>query len=221
MTRPGVTVGAQVGYNWQHGPFVWGFETDLSLLDGRRGPTGAYLASPAYPAPPVFTLNSNSSANFFASIRGRVGYAWDRSLFYLTGGVAAGGERGPATLMLGAGGPDAIFHAPGSVSSRMKYVIGAGFEYAFADNWSARAEYLFLNQSLNTQVFDNGADFIYGSRIRNENHLIRFGLNYHFGENNRTSGPNRIWTAASRPQPWRRQWSEFRRRPEFGQWRKQ
>ncbi len=188
VTRPGVTVGAQAGYNWQRGSWVWGFETDLSLLDGRRGPTGAYLASPAYSGPPVFTLVSNSSANFFASIRGRVGYAWDRSLLYLTGGVAAGGARGPATLTLGAGGPDAIFSALWSQSSRMKYAIGAGFEYAFADNWSARAEYLFLNQSLNTQVFDNGADFIYVSRIRNENHLIRFGLNYHFGENNRIPG---------------------------------
>ncbi len=188
VTRPGATVGVQVGYNWQRGPVVWGFETDLSLLDGRRGPTGAYLTSPAYPAPPVFTLSSNSSANFFASIRGRVGYAWDRSLFYLTGGVAAGGARGPATLTLGAGGPDAIFYAPWSQSSRMKYAIGAGFEYAFADNWSARAEYLFLNQSLNTQVFDNGAAYAYGSRIRNENHLLRFGLNYHFGAKSEISG---------------------------------
>lgn len=188
VTRPGVTVGAQAGYNWQRGPWVWGFETDLSLLDGRRGPTGAYLASPAYPAPPVFTLVSNSSANFFASIRGRVGYAWDRSLFYLTGGVAAGGERGPATLTLGAGGPDALFSAPWSQSSRMKYAVGVGFEYAFADDWSARAEYLFLSQSLNTQVFDNGADFMYASRIRNENHLLRFGLNYHFGAENRIPG---------------------------------
>ncbi|MGD9658274.1 MAG: carbohydrate porin [Methylocystis sp.] len=188
VTHPGLTVGAQAGYNWRRGPWVWGFETDLSLLDGRRGPTGAYLASPAYPAPPAFTLVSNSSANFFASIRGRVGYAWDRSLFYLTAGVAAGGERGPATLTLGAGRPDAIFYAPWSQSSRMKYAIGGGFEYAFAGNWSARVEYLFLNQSLNTQIFDNGADSFYVSGIRNENHLLRFGLNYHFGEKNEIPG---------------------------------
>ncbi|MGE5368666.1 MAG: outer membrane protein, partial [Chloroflexota bacterium] len=38
FTRPGVTVGAQAGYNWQRGPYVWGFETDFSLLDGRRPP---------------------------------------------------------------------------------------------------------------------------------------------------------------------------------------
>ncbi|MBG0798630.1 carbohydrate porin [Methylocystis sp. L43] len=189
VTRPGVTVGVQVGYNWQRGPFVWGFETDLSLLDGRRGPHGLFPASPTYvPGLPAYALSANSSANFFASIRGRVGYAWDRSLFYLTGGVAAGGARGPATLTLGPGGPDAIFSAPWSQSSRMKYAIGAGFEYAFADNWSARAEYLFLNQSLNTQVFDNGAGYAYASRMRNENHLLRFGLNYHFGAKSEISG---------------------------------
>jgi high affinity Mn2+ porin len=190
VTRPGVTVGAQTGYNWQSRPWVWGFETDFSLLDGRRGPNGLFVASPAYaPGLPFYTLQPNSSANFFASIRGRVGYAYDRALFYLTGGVAAGGARGPATLMLGAGGPDAVFTAPWSQSSRMKYAVGIGFEYAFADNWSARAEYLFLSQSLNTQTFDNGAGFRYASRIRNENQILRFGLNYHFGAKNQTLEP--------------------------------
>lgn len=189
VTRPGVTIGAQVGYNWQEGPWVWGFETDFSLLDGRRSPTGLFAASPAYaPGLPFYTLSANSSANFFASIRGRVGYAYDRALIYLTGGVAAGGARGPATLTLGLGGPHAIVTAPWSQSSRMKYVVGAGFEYAFADQWSARSEYFFLSQSLNTQNFDNGAAFLYASRIRNENHLLRFGLNYHFGARNEIPG---------------------------------
>lgn len=189
VTRPGVAVGAQAGYNWQNGPLVWGFETDLNLLDGGRAPHGLFPTSPAYaPSAPFYALEANSSANFFASIRARVGYAFGRSLLYLTGGVAAGGARGPATLTLGTPGPDAIFSAPWSQSSRMKYVIGAGFEYAFAEHWSARAEYLFLSQSLNTQVFDNGADFNYVSRTRNENQLLRFGLNYHFGAKNEIPG---------------------------------
>lgn len=189
VARPGVAVGAQVGYNWQYGPLMWGFETDLSLLDGRRAPQGLFPTSPAYPPGlPIYALEANSSANFFASIRGRAGYAFDRALVYLTGGVAAGGARGPSTLTLGTRGPDAIFSAPWSQSSRMKYVIGGGFEYAFADHWSARAEYLFLSQSLNTQIFDNGAGFIYAARQRNENHLLRFGLNYHFGADNEIPG---------------------------------
>ena len=189
VTRPGVTVGVQAGYNWQRGPVVWGFETDLSLLDGRRGPHGLFPASPAYvPGLPAYSLSANSSANFFASIRGRVGYAWDRSLFYLTGGVAAGGAKRSGDSDARRGRTRRDFHAPWSQSSRMKYAIGAGFEYAFADNWSARAEYLFLNQSLNTQVFDNGAGYAYASRMRNENHLLRFGLNYHFGAKSEISG---------------------------------
>lgn len=183
VTRPGALAGAQAGYNWRRGPWVWGVETDFGLLDGRRGPSGAYVASPAYPAP-VFTILSNSSANFFATIRGRAGVAVDRALFYLTGGVAAGGARGPATLSIAG----ATFSAPWSQSSRMKFVLGAGVEYAFASDWSARAEYLFLSQSLNTQTFDDGAGFTYASRIRNENHLLRFGVNYHFGERNQIPG---------------------------------
>jgi high affinity Mn2+ porin len=183
-TRTGVTVGAQAGYNWQSGPWVWGFETDFSLLDGRRAPGGAFVSSPVYPAPPVFTIAANSSANYFASLRGRVGVAYDRALFYLTGGVASGGARGPATLSIN----NAVFSAPWSQSSRMKYAFGAGVEYAFADAWSARAEYLFLSQSLNTQLFDDGAGSTYYSRVRNENNLFRFGLNYHFGVENEIPG---------------------------------
>lgn len=184
ITRAGVLAGAQAGYNWQSGRWVWGFETDFGLLDGRRGPTGYFLASPAYAGPPDFTLTSFSSANFYASIRARAGIAFDRTLVYLTGGVAAGGARGPATLAIAG----AEFTAPRSQSSRMKYAVGAGMEYALTNDWSARGEYLFLSQSLNTQIFDDGAGLIYASRIRNENHLLRFGLNYHFGEENRIPG---------------------------------
>ena len=136
-------------------------------------------------APPIFNW---VGMYLGGSLGVGVGYAYGRALVYLTGGVAAGGARGPATLTLGPGGPDAVFTAPWSQSSRMKYVVGAGFEYAFADQWSARAEYLFLSQSLNTQTFDNGAGLLYASRIRNENHLLRFGLNYHFGAKNEIPG---------------------------------
>jgi len=184
-TRSGVTAGGQVGYNWQSGAWVWGFETDFNLLDGRRTPNGVFATSAAYPGMPVFTLTPQTSANYFASIRGRAGVAYGRALYYLTGGVAAGGARGPATLSFG-GGND--FIADHSQSSRMKYAVGGGLEYAFADAWSGRAEYLFLSQSLNTQTFDNGAGFLYHSRIRDENHILRFGLNYHFGASEQIRG---------------------------------
>jgi high affinity Mn2+ porin len=183
-THTGVTVGAQVGYNWQQGPWVWGFETDLSLLDGRQTPNGLFVASPAYAGLTLFTINPHTSASYFASIRGRLGITYDRALIYLTGGVASGGARGPAMLSVG----EAEYRAGWSQSSRMKYAVGAGIEYAFAKDWSARAEYLFLSQSMNTQIFDNGEGYTYASRLRNETNLLRFGLNYHFGADNRIPG---------------------------------
>lgn len=184
-TRPGATVGISAGFNWQKGHWVWGLETELDLLDGRHGPNGVFPASPVYTGLPIFTLSTNASSNYFASFRGRVGLAYDRALVYLTGGVASGGARGPAFLSFGGG---ADFSASWSQSSRMKFVAGIGFEYAFAANWSARAEYLFLSQSMNTQIFDNGAGFDYASRLRNETHIFRMGLNFHFGDANRIPG---------------------------------
>jgi high affinity Mn2+ porin len=185
-TRPGVTVGIQAGYNWQSGPWVWGLETDFNLLSGRRGPNGMFATSPLYVGAPIFTLSTNVGGTFFSSLRGRAGIAFDRALVYLTGGIATGGARGPAFLSFGNGND---FSAGWSQSSRAKFVVGAGIEHAFAKDWSARGEYLYLNQSMNTQIFDNGNGYYYAARIRNENHVLRFGLNYHFGEANQIPGP--------------------------------
>lgn len=184
--RTGVTLGAQAGYNWQLGPWVYGVEMDFNFVDGRGGQSGTFPAPPAYWPPGVlsYSVDYEQSANYFASFRGRLGYAFDRSLFYITGGVAAGGARGPAILALSGGGIDAPFTVGPSQSSRMKYAVGAGYEYAFADGWSVRFEYLFLNLSLSTQLFDNGADFQYASRTRNENHVFRVGLNSLLGTDN-------------------------------------
>lgn len=193
--RPAVAVGAQTGFNWQDGRLVWGFETDLGLLNGPRTPVGTYVAPAVYGFPPLYSINANPSGNFYASIRGRAGLAFDRTLLYLTGGVASGGARGPATLSIG--GSD--YTAGWSQSSRMKYAVGAGLEYAFAAKWSARAEYLFLSQSLNTQLFDNGDGGAYVSRVRTESNLLQFGLNYHFGEDNRIPGGIHYGDVNSRP----------------------
>ena len=182
--RSGITFGAQVGHNWQFGNWVLGLETELNFLDGRRGPSGTFVAPAAYWPLGVgsYTLTADPSGTYFASFRGRLGFAVDRTLFYVTGGVATGGWRGASTLTLNGGGPGNPFTTGLSQSSRMKYILGAGIEYAFASNWSARTEYLFFNQSFNTQVFDNGNSFDYASRARSESHILRFGMNYHFGE---------------------------------------
>jgi high affinity Mn2+ porin len=178
------------GYGWQFGPWVIGAGADLNFLDGRGGSSGLYPAPPAYWPLGVYTyaLNYSPNAKYFASFRTRVGYAFDRTLIYVTGGVAAGGARGPATLMFNPANPDARFIAETSQSSRMKYVLGAGLEYAFANAWSARVEYFFLSQSLNTQLFYNGSNYQYFTRTRNENSILRFGLNHNLGPHYEATG---------------------------------
>jgi high affinity Mn2+ porin len=181
--RAGITFGATLGYNFQNGPIVYGAETELNFLDGRRAPAGTFLAPPAYAAMGVgsYTLTPDEGGNYFASLRGRVGFAYGRALPYLTAGVASGGWRGASTLTLNGGVPGNPFTSGLTASSRMKYVVGAGVDYALFDNWSARAEYLFLDQSLGTQVFDNGNMYDFLSKARTESHIFRLGLIYNLG----------------------------------------
>lgn len=178
----GASFGAQVGYDWQSDRFVYGVETDFSFLGVRRSSSGLFPAPASYWPSGVaaYGPTSDENGNYFASVRGRLGFAIDRSLFYVTGGVAAGGWRGASTLTFFSPAPTALFYAPVSQSSRMKYALGAGVEYALYDRWSARLEYLYLNQQLQTRMFDNGLAFHYGARQRSEAHLLRFGLNYRF-----------------------------------------
>lgn len=195
--RPGVLAGAQVGYNWQAGNLVWGFETDFGLLDTAAGPNGVF-PRPVSPLAryPWFAIASHDSGKYFATIRGRAGLAIGRMLIYATGGVASGGTRGAADLSLPGVVPanvdenvNALLTSQYAFSSRMKYAIGGGLEYAFADSWSARAEYLFFNRAGGQQLFDNGGGFGYTTRLRNETNVLRFGLNYHFEAKNEIDDP--------------------------------
>ncbi|BBU64197.1 hypothetical protein MSC49_41320 (plasmid) [Methylosinus sp. C49] len=178
----GPSLGAQVGYDWQVGHWVYGVETELNSL-GVRSPSTGLFAAPASLAPAIvaYDLTSGDDGNYFASVRARLGFAVDRSLFYATGGVATGGERGASSLFFFGPSPGAPFYAPPSRSSRMKYVVGAGVDYALYTQWSARLEYLYLNQELQTRVYGDGIAAQYGARQRSEAHVLRLGLNYRFG----------------------------------------
>ena len=180
--RAGASLGAQIGYDWQRGPWVYGLETDLNFLGIRRAATGLFPAPGAYGPLGItsYGLTSDENGDYFASIRGRLGYAQGRSLFYATAGIAAGGWRGASNLVFYDAGPLGLFFAPISQSSRMKYAVGAGVEHALLDHVSARLEYLYLNQQLQNRVYDNNLSFQFAARQRSEAHILRLGLNYRF-----------------------------------------
>jgi outer membrane immunogenic protein len=91
LSPSGLVGGVQAGYNWQSGSLVFGIEGDISftdwddsgvILDADLGDfDGRFEGTDAL-------VTARADVDFLASIRGRVGYAFDSVLLYGTGGVA-------------------------------------------------------------------------------------------------------------------------------------
>ena len=175
-SKGAVTGGLQAGYNWQAGNLVLGIETDIQTLM-----SGRHRFGPA--ALPDGTLASGrESGQWYGTLRPRVGYAFDRTLLYVTGGLAYGGGRLNLSTV-DPGGNTAFLR---SDKTRIGWTIGSGVEYAFTRNWSTKLEYQFVNLGPDKLA---GAEFTPGgiatgrtvtTRHENSFHTIKAGLNYRF-----------------------------------------
>jgi outer membrane immunogenic protein len=87
---------------------------------------------------PYYTSTSVNSS-YFGDIRGRLGYAMDRALLYVAGGVAFGNVETNYLLP--------VIAIPGATikSDRTGWTIGGGIEYAIFDNWIGRVEYRYTD----------------------------------------------------------------------------
>ncbi len=149
----GWLAGGTLGFNSQLGHFVFGLEGDIDGSD-IRGST-ACLGG--------FVCRIRN--DWLATARGRIGYAFDRLLPYVTGGLAVGGLN-------------ASIPGIGSASDTSAgWTVGGGIEFALTRNWTAKAEYLYVDLG----KFDCGAcggpppagvDFT--------TNVVRAGINYRF-----------------------------------------
>jgi outer membrane immunogenic protein len=139
----GIMGGGQVGYNWHIGSIVLGLEADL------QG-SGADDTFAAY----------KFSNPWFGTVRGRAGYAMNNVLVYLTGGLAYGGMR----IELG-GFTESQTH--------IGWTIGGGVEVGLTPNWSAKAEYLYVELSDRGYVLTGVNNGLQSS-------IFRLGVNYRF-----------------------------------------
>ena len=158
--------GGQIGWNWQApgSPWVWGIEVDSQWANMKDSAT--FVGGGA-------TANVWSELTYFGTARGRVGYAWDRAMFYATGGVAWG------TNEVGASVAAPGFFAAGSASStHVGWTVGAGVEWALLDNWSAKVEYLYLDLGNESYL---GGPAAGGFNVDLDAHTVKVGLNYRFG----------------------------------------
>ncbi len=169
----GVTGGFQLGYNWQNGPAVVGFEADYQFANQRGS-----LDAPPCPTPTCAVATSASYGQkmpWFGTVRGRVGHASDSWLAYVTAGYAYARLNTSATATAGA--------TTVSVSQnemRSGWTAGAGIEVALNRHWSAKMEYLYMDFGSRDVTWAFSGLPTINDRIRLYDNVVRGGLNYRF-----------------------------------------
>lgn len=155
--------GAQLGYDWQAGSVVFGVEADVNYADV----SGSKLI-------PSTTVTATNTLEWFGTVRGRIGYAFDRVMPYVTGGFAFGKNklevRDVATNVLVT-----------DFATHRGWAFGGGVEVAAGANWSAKVEYLHVDLgSKNSYLADTigGAGSFMSADLKFG--LVRGGINYRF-----------------------------------------
>ena len=115
-TKPsGLAGGVEAGFNWQHGQFVYGAETDINI----SGADDTF-------APWQF------SNPWFGTLRARGGIAFSNVLIFGTAGLAYGDLRVENSNLT-------------ESNTSLGWVAGGGIEVGFTPHWSAKAEWLYLD----------------------------------------------------------------------------
>lgn len=124
----GFALGLQAGYNWQFSPnIVFGVEADITGTDMNGLPGGV----PAH-------------IDYLGTARARLGYTWDRTMLYGTGGFAFS-----RSALAGLHGNDT------------GYALGAGIEWAYSSSWTLKAEYMYydLGAGFDASMIRLGANY--------------------------------------------------------------
>jgi opacity protein-like surface antigen len=189
----GALGGAEIGYNYQTPTnLVFGVEGDIGAtnLSGAKfcgtgtGNNGITAFNPA-------TLVCRDNANWMATVAGRLGYSWNRTLFYLKGGGAWADDIVSTSCIFGptnqitTGNPavSCINQAGVGTSGfstsghRSGWLIGYGAEFDLGYNWSAKAEYDYIDFGSRTALASDGTTFLRDFGAINQ---VKIGVNYRF-----------------------------------------
>jgi outer membrane immunogenic protein len=132
------TAGGLLGYNYQMDKLVLGVETDFNYLGFSDS-----SKSTAAEQDVTITTSSNLDANWFGTIRGRLGFALDNVLIYGTGGAAYGDIEGKGKVFATDGVQSATWKGSDN-NVKWGWTVGGGAEYGI-DNWSLGLEYLYVD----------------------------------------------------------------------------
>jgi outer membrane immunogenic protein len=153
--------GFQAGADVQFAPnWVMGVEGQYSWLSGNVGAV--------FPGGYAYTNDQRG----LASLTGRFGYTWGPGLVYVKGGYAYSDNNEKVTLVaVPVGFATDSDHKNG-------YTVGAGVEYIFAQNWSAKVEYQYYN--FGDARFTAPVALVPFGSFTTDDHSVKAGVNYRF-----------------------------------------
>ena len=208
----GVIPGVHLGYNHQFdNNWLVGLEgsvdgTNLSKFEalgwsnpasigGYKGYTSCFaLAYPCFDGTYGGSVTAKISSDIQGAVRARLGYAWNRLLFYGAGGVALAKfnlqsnlagvmpDPNPANFFTY---PDSLFYyaaAKDRSTTQVGWTLGGGLEYAVNSNWSVRAEYRYSDFGHIAETptsFSDGMEYYHGDRHVTQNQ-VQVGFSYRF-----------------------------------------
>ena len=167
QTATGMLGGLQIGYNFQSGPIVYGIEADIAAVSAEETTTGLHN---------FMNWSSQTGLDALGTVRGRLGYAFDRLLVYGTGGLAYGHWKNSHKS-----DAPAAYAWSERAGWRTGYAAGGGFEYKFDSRWSAKGEALYYDVGTKDHISRlTPFNVNFGLRDRMTGVLGRLGVNYSF-----------------------------------------
>ena len=143
----GGMVGGTLGYNWQSDQIVYGVEGDIDWSSFRG-------------SAPCAGTSCETRNNWLGTVRGRLGYAVDNFMPYVTGGLAVGDIK---TSITGVGIAN---------ETKAGWTVGGGVEAHISGPWSAKLEYLYVDLGRGGSILGSDASF--------HTNIVRVGVNYKF-----------------------------------------
>jgi outer membrane immunogenic protein len=193
----GFTGGGQVGCNYQMGTWVVGIEGDFNGSSLHQSVNATYgpFQLPVGPVGPLVSSHTEAVTNdidWFATVRGRLGYTWGNVLLYATGGLAVAEIKSSTNVVFLNDQfflPTANF-AGSATNTRTGWTVGGGFEWMFNPHWTVKAEYLYLDfgsfaysalcPSTNASCQPANGPALWDTKITTRANVARLGVNYKF-----------------------------------------
>ncbi|TMK00531.1 MAG: porin family protein [Alphaproteobacteria bacterium] len=174
----GWLAGGQIGAMYQVGSWVFGAEADASGSDLK----GSSACSSTSISGAVLPANCSVTVRGLGTFAGRMGFALDRLLVYGKAGGAWANDlyNAPTTATDPVNGLAAPTFAGNE--TRWGWMAGAGVEYAFYDNWSAKIEYNYLGFRHTSLQFTDATGLVFQNiDIQQQIHIVKAGINYRWG----------------------------------------